>query len=362
MKTRRIIYLFFALVLVFSMLAGCAQATPTAAPTTPPQAQPTAATSGGYTTEGKVIYDVGWLKGHPVIRLMTLGFIAGANELGYKYKLLLSDGSDINKLIQDYEQAIAEGATAIVGYIHDPALGPVVKKMGEAGIPFVSAHFPQPEGEYPGLTAWVAADNVAYAKAAAKAMGDELVRRGIKSGTIAMTEGSFNTVENNVAKYFKETMNADHPEFKVLDAQEEGFDPPTAIAKAAAIIGANPDIIGALSTTGAGPTTWATAADETGHKDGEIVIISMDYTRPNLDLVKAGKVYGLIAQPLYEEFRQAVHILDKKLRGEAFDYANPLPSPIITVKDLQAYYDLNDQVEATLGPGANAASTPTAKP
>ncbi len=28
----------------------------------------------------------------------------------------------------------------------------------------------------------------------------------------------------------------------------------------------------------------------------------MDYTRPNLDLVKEGKVYGLVAQPLYEEF------------------------------------------------------------
>ena len=35
------------------------------------------------------------------------------------------------------------------------------------------------------------------------------------------------------------------------------------------------------------------------------MIISMDYTRPNLDLVKEGKVYGLVAQPLYEEFYQA---------------------------------------------------------
>ena len=74
--------------------------------------------------------------------------------------------------------------------------------------------------------------------------------------------------------------------------------------------------MGALSTTGAGPTTWPRAAEENGLPDGKIVIISMDYTRPNLGLVKQGKVFGLVGQPLVEEFRQCVHIVDKVLRGE----------------------------------------------
>ena len=79
------------------------------------------------------------------------------------------------------------------------------------------------------------------------------------------------------------------------------------------------------------------------------MIISMDYTRPNLDLVKAGKVFGLVGQPLVEEFRQCVHILDKVLRGEKYDYANPLPAPIITLKDIDTYYEYNDMVEKELG-------------
>jgi ribose transport system substrate-binding protein len=180
-------------------------------------------------------------------------------------------------------------------------------------------------------------------------MGDELRARGVTEGSLAITQGNFNTVENLVAETFAATIEAEYPEFTPLEAQEEGFDPPVAIAKASAIIQANPDIVGALSTTGAGPTTWARAAEENGLADGEIVIISMDYTRPNLDLVKDGKVFGLVGQPLVAEFRECVYIMDAHLRGEEYDYANPLPAPIITFDDLDEYYELNDQVEEYLG-------------
>ena len=357
--TKKRIQGYLILLVVLALISACA-AKPPAAPTAAPApesaatAAPAAEAKPEYSTKGKVIYNVGFLKGHPVIRLMTLGFVLGANDLGYEYKLLQSDGADMNKMVQDLEQANAEGATAVVSFINDPAVGPAVAALGKSGIPFCSAHFPQPEGEFPGMTAWASTETEPYAAAAAKAMGDELRKRGVKSGSIAITEGSFNTVENKVAEVFADTIKKDYPEFKPLQAQEEGFDPPPAIAKAAALIQANPDIVGALSTTGAGPTTWARAAEENGLPDGKIVIISMDYTRPNLDLVKAGKVFGLVGQPLVEEFRQCVHILDKVLRGEKYDYANPLPAPIITLKDIDTYYAYNDMVEKELGAGANA--------
>ena len=137
---------------------------------------------------------------------------------------------------------------------------------------------------------------------------------------------------------FADTINKNLSEFKLLPAQEEGFDLPPSIAKASAIISANPDIVGAMSTTGAGPTTWARGAEENGKPDGKIVIISMDYTRPNLDLVKAGKVYGLVGQPLFEEFRDACTSWTR-CSGEKYDYANPLVAPIITLKDIDTYYE-----------------------
>ena len=76
------------------------------------------------------------------------------------------------------------------------------------------------------MTAWASTETEPYAAAAAKAMGDELRKRGVKSGSIAITEGSFNTVENKVAEVFADTIKKDYPEFTPLQAQEEGFDPP----------------------------------------------------------------------------------------------------------------------------------------
>jgi ribose transport system substrate-binding protein len=134
-----------------------------------------------------------------------------------------------------------------------------------------------------------------------------------------------------------------YPNIKVLDPHEEGFDQAGAISKAEAIIQGNPDITAAFSTTGNGPSTWSTAAADTGKTD--LVIISMDYTRQNLDLVKAGKVYGLVAQPLYEEFNQAVKLVGEAIDGKTVEYKNLLPAPIIYAADLAKYYDFNDRAE-----------------
>ena len=42
----------------------------------------------------------------------------------------------------------------------------------------------------------------------------------------------------------------------------------------------------------------------------------MDATRVNLDLVKNGEVWGLVAQPLYEETKGSAELLYKMANGE----------------------------------------------
>ena len=283
---------------------------------------------------------VQFLKGHPVHRLMQLGFSDACAELKYDCELLLTDSTTAEDMIPLAEQALAEPVDGIVYYAVSSSFFPSIAKFKAKGIPVVTPHFTSFTQEESGLTAVVGADVVQYAKAAADAIGEKLAGKG----TVAVTVGSFNETENLVATSFTEEMAAKYPDIKVLDAQEEGFDAAGAIAKAGAIIQGNPDITAAFSTTGNGPTTWATAAADNNKKD--LVIISMDYTRPNLDLVKAGKVYGLVAQPLYEEFYQAVVLVGKAIDGQPFEYKNLLPAPIIFAADLDKYYEFNDRAEA----------------
>ncbi|MCC7451277.1 MAG: sugar ABC transporter substrate-binding protein, partial [Anaerolineae bacterium] len=125
----------------------------------------------------------------------------------------------------------------------------------------------------------------------------------------------------------------------------EGFDAPKAIAKAVAIMQANPDLIGGFSTTGGGPTTWAGAQKETGKK---VLAIGMDYTRVNLDLVKSGEVFAVVGQPLYDESKGAAQLLLKMASGEKVEYWTKLNAPTITKDDLPKWYELLDKVEAQI--------------
>jgi ribose transport system substrate-binding protein len=324
------------------VLGACAKQT--AAPTEAPAAQPEAPAAQPEAPAAKThkLAMIQFLKGHPVHKLMQLGFTEGCKALGYQCDLLLTDSTSAVDMIPLAEQALATGYEGVLLYAVDDSFFPTIAKFKAAGIPVCTPHFTSFDQAASGLTAVVGADVVQYAKAAAEAMGAKLAGKG----TVAVTVGSFNQTENLVAETFKATMAEKYPGIKVLDPQEEGFDAAQAIAKAEAIIQGNPDITGAFSTTGNGPTTWARAAEDTS-KDG-LTIISMDYTRPNLDLVKEGKVYGLVGQPLYEEFYSCAEILGKVLDGQKVEYRNLLPAPIITAADINKYYEFNDRAEKSI--------------
>lgn len=294
-------------------------------------------------TKGKKLYWVQFLKGHPVHQMTQIAFTEGCRKLGYQCEIVGTDGLDMPGTIALAEQAMAKGdAAGMAVWTGDPTFNSFIKEVGDKGIPVILPHFPVPQSSVPGATGVISSDPAAYAQQAALAIGKQIGGKG----TVAITQGGFNTTENLVAKTFSQTMKQKFPAVKVLDPQEEGLaDAAAAVAKATAILQANPDVVAALSTTGGGPSTWANAQKETRRK---IVIIGMDYTRVNLDLVKSGEVYAVIGQPLWDESYGAAELLDKSVKGKKIPWWTKLPAPIITKDKLAPYYTLLDRVEAGL--------------
>ncbi|TIT58574.1 MAG: sugar ABC transporter substrate-binding protein, partial [Mesorhizobium sp.] len=101
----------------------------------------------------------------------------------------------------------------------------------------------------------------------------------------------------------------------------------------------NPDVTAAFGTTGNSIQTWSGAARKAGR---DVVIIGMDYIRQNLDLVKSGAAYGIVAQPLYEESAKVAELLGDLAQGKTVPYSNPLPAKVITAADLDPYYKMLD--------------------
>ncbi len=289
---------------------------------------------------GKDIYFLSVLKGHPTLRLWQQGFLDEARRMGFKTETIASpDDADWAKAVALGEQILATETAGQYGVVFgygDPSEKALIAQFAAAKVPVIFTHQALTPTDYPGVLAWSGFVPQKWGAAAADAIGAKIGGQG----AVAITEGSFNPTEDGVAAAFTKEMNAKYPNVKVLKPQEEGFDPPTAIAKAVSILQANPDVVGALSTTGAGPVTWGGAADQTGRT---VYSIGPDMTRPNMDLVKAGKVYALAAQPGYEEHEQAVDLIAESMCGQTVPFANELETKIVTADGLAPYYKIVDE-------------------
>ena len=288
----------------------------------------------------KSIQWLGILKAHPTLRLWQQGFLDEAERLGFKSaEIVAVDDADWTKAAALGDGLVATGTDGVVTGYYNPILNDTVKKLADAGVPVVAGFLAVPEGDAPGLLANSFFYTAKWGTLAADIIGEKIGGKG----TVAITEGSFNEGEDALAKAFTDRMAEKYPDVKVLPPQEEGFDPPVAIAKATGILQSNPDVVAALSTTGGGPVTWAGAVEDTGR---DIVIIGPDMTRPNMDPVRDGKVYALAAQPGYETHQLAVDLLARAICGEKVPYTNELPTPIVFKDGLDPYYVVADRVDA----------------
>ncbi len=282
------------------------------------------------------------LKGHPVHQLTQIAFKDACRELGYQALIIGSDGPDLVATISFAEQAIALGDIAgMAVWTGNPAFNALIETASLAHIPVILPHFPVAEGAIPGASGVVACDPALYAREAAIKLGERV--RG--EGNVAITQGSFNTTENQVAETFTRVLKQRFPRIKVAPPIEEGFDPPAAVAKIAALVRSNPRLVAGFSTTGGGALAWAEARAESRR---DLVVVAMDYTRFNLDLVKHGDIYAVIGQPLWEESREAAFLLDRLIQGQKIPWWTKAPAPFITKHDLSPHYARLEKVESAL--------------
>jgi ribose transport system substrate-binding protein len=269
---------------------------------------------------------------HPVHRIVQLGFLKAARELGYtNAKVIGTEGGDQAEVYAAVEPFIAEGGKGLLLWAGDSTANNTLRIAKNAGVVVGIPHFkftPVPEG----LTFGMACDPIMYGRQVAEFMAQKLSGR---SGSIAITQNTRNITENAASDSFIATWASlasryDIRNIRLLPVQLEGAVVDQATAVNLAIIQANSDLIGAFGTTGNSPITWPDAASKAGKRDGELLIVGMDATEGNLDYLDAGKVAALVAQPLYEEAYKTMQYLDTILRGGTVPAWTDLDAPIVT--------------------------------
>ena len=371
--SRKLLFQIASVIVLLIMVAGCAQpATPAPVPVVQTQVvvqtrvvQATAPAAATPVVANGVSGKFDWVQSsawHPVHQLTQLAFLDGCKELGLSCALATTDENSLDAFValadQTVSRADAKGVAMWAGGL--PIVKPIIEKAKAKGIVVALPHFPVPEGTFADNAVQIAADFTKWPDPIAKGMCDELKKQGITKGSVGITENNHNVTEDGVAKYFADAMKKYCPDLKILPVVLEGAEPTQAIAAAVSIIQANPDIVAGFSTTGGGPTTWAGAQKETGKK---LVSVGMDYTRVNLDLVKSGQVFGIAAQPLYDECKGAAQLLYKMANGEKVPYWTLLEAPLVTKDNMAPYYAILDRLEPQMRLGVNPDELkPTPKP
>lgn len=291
----------------------------------------TAATATASSSKGTLLMEIP-LRTNPSNALMAGGFLTECRKLGYNCEAVGTIAVDVPGSNALAAAALARGQVrGFADYGFDPETYPYITQVSQQyHIPIVSWHVPIPPGTVKGLTAVTYGIPQVGASEAAKGLGKALGGKG----TVAITELSFNTTENSMAANFESSMHKDYPKIKVLAPQLEGADPTAAVTKAVNILEANSGITAAFSTTGGGCNTWTGAEAQA---NVTLKIICMDYVPQNLALVESGKVYGVVAQPLFQEGAEAADLLNDVILGKHVKYENILPEGLATKANVGQY-------------------------
>ena len=257
---------------------------------------------------------------HPVHRIVQYGFDKGIeHHCATKIDATLDEGSAM-ELMAKYEWAVVEEkADGMLLWSGDDTFYQFMRSMKEQhGIEFVVPHFAH---EYVDTKNFIAAnphyDDRKMGEMAADMLVEALHAKGITSGSIGNTQAGASVTTNAASDAFRHRLKEIAPQFRVTDVVFEGLSLDAAAIKIVGIINSNPDIVGAFGTTGGSAQAWTKAMEDTGRTD--LVVIAVECTEGNLDVLENGPITGLMCTPLYDEGYNSVGILHDVIHGKSYN-------------------------------------------
>jgi ribose transport system substrate-binding protein len=302
MKTRKMAFALFGLLIVAAMVAGCAA--PTAAPTQGPAAQ----------QSGKKPYIPVISKGfqHQFWQAVKLGSENAAKDYNVDITCEGPESeSQVDKQIEMLQTALDKNPAAIcLAALDSKAAIPLLEKAKAANIPVIGFDSGV-DSDIPVTTA--ATDNIAAAGYAADKMAELIGDEG-EVALIVHDQTSRTGIDRRDG--FVNRMKEKHPNIKIVDIQYGGGDHLKSTDLAKAIIQAHPNLKGFFGANEGSIIGVLNAVKELG-KEGKIVVIGYDSGQQQLDAIRSGVEAGAITQDPIGIGYKCVEAAVKAIKGES---------------------------------------------
>ncbi len=277
---------------------------------------------------------------HPVHRIVQTGFMLKAEELGMNGVISGLDEGSIQELIATWEGAVINGAKGVLVWTGDDSCYDMMKGMKQMGVYTVVPHFVHSYADTKDfIDKNMSSLAYTYGRNAADYIVNTLTEKGITSGSISITQNR----DTDASPGFRERMAELDTSFIVLDSRFEGAMLAEATNIVTAIINEHPNLVGAFGTTGGSPQSWSAAMKATGRTD--LIVVGMDFTELNMEVVENGTISALVCQPLYEEGEACAQALFDLNNGVVFNtsedtWFEELEAPIADIDDMPHYRDI----------------------
>ncbi len=338
---KKAIAVLLAVMLMVGVLVGCG-GTQTSTPT------------GDFDPADKTIAIFMGSMNHPVHRVVQMAFMTEGSALGYNAIVGGLDEGSTQDLLNKFESYVTNGTEGAMLWASDDSFYQFMRDMKDMCY-FVVPHFAHEYVETKNfISRNICASAATYGYAAGEFLLEKLAEKGITSGVLGNTQAGPNVTENAASDAFRKCIAESGANFTVANVVYETTELSEATNKVVGVINGNTGIVGAFGTTGGSCQSWSLAMQQTGKTD--LVVVGVDYTEFNIDLVAEGKVAGLVAQPLYEEAKESVLALDGLFHGKAYNDSAEnwwvkLEAPVAHVDgegmaDIEHYRPIIDQVIA----------------
>lgn len=329
---KKLIALLLALVMVLGLVACGAADEPAAdapaadAPAADAPAADAPAAEGGEVALVLQRAEHGWMAA------VTYYAEKHCKDLGINYRVYLSD--NVNDQANNIEEAIANGAAAIVLSAHNEEVSLACKKAVDAGIPLISF-----DRVVDYLTAYIGGDNyglgVAYGTFICENLGGE--------GIVALQSvPSVGAVSQERLEGFYSVAN-EYPGITVIEFATEGYQQEQGLKAAADLLTANPHIDAIASQDDESSVGFLKAIEDAGRTDIKYVSgcggmqsyfhTIEEYGKGDLQLCTATYAPSMITE--------AIDLAVKAMNGEAVEEKNIIATTLVSADNVADFYDEN---------------------
>lgn len=269
--------------------------------------------------------------GHPVWLESKYGMEAAAKEFGFKTIWMGADDHNLKKTIAELRNAID---TLPDGIITCPFVSktftPMLTKAKKLKIPVtvvaVDAESPELRTSFIGTNSLNA--GLLQIQSAHKKVGDNM---NIGIFMSSLDAGNQILQVKAINDYI-----VNFPDAKIVSIKENLADKMIAKEKFAEMIDEFPEMNVLIGTEGAGASAYGELLAER-NLTNNITVITMDDTKENLNILKEGKIYGLIAQDFYKMGYLGAKYAFLAVNNEPVPKVVDSGVTLITIKNIETY-------------------------